>query len=140
MIMDTEKSNILLIDDDKDFVLSTRTFLEGRGYAVETAGNGTEGWEKIKAGKVDLIVLDIMMDYDAEGFNFAYKLRQDPATQKTPIMIVSGFSQYLQEKMDKFQFVLGQEWPADAYMEKPIDLKVFAEKVGQILELKQKVA
>ena len=44
--MADEKKNVLLIDDDKDFVLSTKTFLEGRGYKVETAHNGTEGWAK----------------------------------------------------------------------------------------------
>ena len=47
--MADEKKNVLLIDDDRDFVLSTKTFLEGRGYKVETAHNGTEGWAKIRA-------------------------------------------------------------------------------------------
>jgi len=35
--------------------------------------------------------------------------------------------------MDKFQFILGQDWPADAYFEKPTDLKVLADKIGRIL-------
>ena len=46
--MSAARKNILMIDDDKDFVLSTKTFLEGRGYLVDTAHNGTEGWEKIQ--------------------------------------------------------------------------------------------
>lgn len=138
--MANEKGNILLIDDDKDFVLSTKTFLEGRGYSVDTAANGTEGWEKIKAGQTDMILLDIMMDYDAEGFNLAYKLRQDDIKQNIPIIIVSGFSQYLSEKMDKFQFVLGQDWPADALVEKPVDLKVLADKIGHVLDVNRATA
>ena len=128
-----ENRNILLIDDDRDFVLSTKTFLEGRGYNVDTAGNGTEGWEKIKAGKPALVVLDIMMDYDAEGFNLAYKLRQDDSRRETPIIIVSGFSKHLSEKMKDFEFVLGQDWPADAYFEKPIDLKELAKSVEKFI-------
>lgn len=138
--METAKGNILLIDDDKDFVQCTKIFLERRGYSVETAGNGAEGWEKIARGNTDLIVLDIMMDYDAEGFNLAYKLRQNNATRKIPIIIVSGFSQHLQEKMDNFQFVLGQDWPADEYLEKPIELKVLVEKIGAILETRGRAA
>ena len=131
--MTGEKKNILMIDDDKDFVLSTKTFLEGRGYKVETAHNGTEGWEKIKGEKADLIVLDIMMDTDNEGFNLAYKLKETEATKRIPIIIVSGFSQHLKEKMDQFEFIMGREWPAAAQMDKPINLKDLASTIGRIL-------
>jgi DNA-binding response OmpR family regulator len=131
--MATEKKNILMIDDDKDFVLSTKTFLEGRGFKVETAHNGTDGWEKIKAGKADLIVLDIMMDTDNEGFNLAYKMKENEKTKKIPIIIVSGFSQHLKEKMDQFEFVMGRDWPAAAQMDKPINLKELATTIGRIL-------
>ena len=64
-----EHRNILLIDDDRDFVHSTKTFLEGRGYRVDTAFNGSEGLGKIRAGKPDLIVLDVMMDKHTDGFD-----------------------------------------------------------------------
>ena len=128
-----ENKSILVIDDDRDFAMSTKTFLEGRGYTVNTAVNGTEAWEKIQAGKPDLVVLDIMMDYDAEGFNLAYKLRQDEVWRNLPIVIVSGFSQYLTEKMDQFQFVLGQDWPADSYLEKPVNLNELAKTIDRFL-------
>jgi DNA-binding response OmpR family regulator len=128
-----ENRNILLIDDDRDFVHSTKAFLEGRGYTVDTACNGTEGLGKIREGKTDLIVLDIMMDTDAEGFNLAYELRKDDARRKIPIVIVSGFSQHLSDKMDDFQFILGQDWPADAFIEKPINLKELAKTIDRIL-------
>jgi len=131
--MASEKKNILMIDDDKDFVLSTKTFLEGRGYIVETANNGTDGWEKIKAGKPDLLVLDIMMDTDNEGFHLAYRIKENEKTKKIPIIIVSGFSQHLKEKMDQFEFVMGREWPAAAQMDKPINLKDLATTIGRIL-------
>lgn len=124
---------ILLVDDDVDFVASTRAFLQGRGYQVETAANGTEGWKKIQAGTPDLVLLDIMMDYDAEGFNLAYQLRQDKALGKTPIIIVSGFSRHLNEKIKEFEFVLGQEWPADAYFEKPVELKELVKSIDRIV-------
>lgn len=131
--MAKENKKILLVDDDGDFVASTRAFLQGRGYEVDTAANGTEGWQKIQSGAPDLVVLDIMMDYDAEGFNLAYKLRQDDAMGKMPIIIVSGFSQHLSEKMADFQFVLGQDWPADAYFEKPIQLKELVKSIDRIV-------
>jgi two-component system alkaline phosphatase synthesis response regulator PhoP len=125
--------NVLLVDDDRDFVLSTKAFLEGRGYTVDTAFNGTEGWEKIQGGNADVIVLDIMMDYDAEGFNLAYKIRQDERMRNKPIVIVSGFGRHLAAKMGQFQFVLGQDWPADAFFEKPVDLKELAKGIDRII-------
>ena len=131
--MSTEKKNILMIDDDKDFVLSTKTFLEGRGYSVDTAHNGTEGWAKIKAGTADIIILDIMMDTDNEGFHLAYRMKEDQVLKKIPIIIVSGFSQHLKDKIDKFEFILGRDWPAAAEMEKPIKLKELADTIGRIL-------
>lgn len=126
---------ILVIDDDRDFVASTVAFLQGRGYAVDAAENGTEAWKKIQEKRPDLVVLDIMMDYDAEGFNLAYKLRQDELHRQIPIVIVSGFSQHLAAKMDQFQFVLGQDWPADSYFEKPVNLKELAVAIDRFLPL-----
>lgn len=131
--MANEKKNILLIDDDRDFVLSAKTFLEGRGFKVDTAYNGTEGWEKIQSGKSDLIVLDIMMDYETEGFNLAYKLKGNPNLKKIPIIIVSGFPQHLDKLYDKFAFILDQDWPAAAQFEKPVDLKELANTISRVL-------
>jgi CheY-like chemotaxis protein len=131
--MTTKSKRILMIDDDKDFVLSTKTFLEGRGYQVDTAHNGTDGWEKIQKGQADLIVLDIMMDTDTEGFNLAYKMKEMEATRRIPIVIVSGFPQHLDEKFEKFEFILGREWPAVAQMEKPIELKELAKIIDRFV-------
>jgi CheY-like chemotaxis protein len=131
--MTPTKRSILMIDDDRDFVLSTKTFLEGRGYLVDTAHNGTEGWEKIQKGNPDLIVLDIMMDTDTEGFNLAYKMKDMETTRRIPIVIVSGFPQYLNEKLEKFEFILGREWPAVAQMEKPIKLKELAKIIDRFV-------
>lgn len=131
--MTSTARRILMIDDDKDFVLSTKTFLEGRGYQVDTAHNGTDGWEKIQKGQADLIVLDIMMDTDTEGFNLAYKMKEMEATRKIPIVIVSGFPQHLDEKFEKFEFILGREWPAVAQMEKPIELKELVKVIDRFV-------
>jgi DNA-binding response OmpR family regulator len=133
-MMEKAPKRVLLIDDDQDFVFSTKTFLEGRGYFVDTASNGQEGWEKLTTYQNDLVVLDIMMDYEAEGFNLAYKLRKEEKFKGLPVIIVSGFTHHLNEKMDKFEFVMGRDWPADAFMEKPINLKSLADKIETFLK------
>jgi two-component system alkaline phosphatase synthesis response regulator PhoP len=65
-----KKARILLIDDDADFVSSTRTVLESQPYEVIVATNGDEGISKAKKEKPDLILLDIIMPVK-DGFSAA---------------------------------------------------------------------
>ncbi len=130
--MSTAK-HILIVDDDKDLVASMKTFLEARSYAVETAHNGSEARASLAKQRPDLIVLDIMMDTDAEGFNLAYKLKEDPATRQIPIIIVSGFTDHLDSKMQSFEFIQGRDWPAAKFFDKPVNLSALAESVQRLI-------
>jgi DNA-binding response OmpR family regulator len=116
------QSNILLIDDDRDLVNTVRIVLESKNYRVRTAYSGKEGYDKIEEKKPDLIILDVMMATDTEGFDLAYKLRNNPTYQNIPILMVTGFLQKM-EKMgpEKFQHILGESWPVSAFLEKPVD-------------------
>jgi DNA-binding response OmpR family regulator len=116
-----DPKRILVIDDDEDLVRSTSALLATRGYSVDGASNGTEGEAKVRSWKPDLVVLDIMMDYDAEGFNLAYRLKEDPATSSIPIVILSGFQDHLESRGSSFDFVMGRQWPAAEMLEKPAD-------------------
>lgn len=124
---------ILVIDDDADLVASTTAFLAARGYEARGARNGTEAWAMLPAFRPHLLVLDIMMDRDAEGFDLAYRLRQDPAWRSLPIVVASSFQEHLGDRMEAFQAVLGREWPADALLEKPVSPDRLAETVGRLL-------
>jgi twitching motility two-component system response regulator PilH len=129
----SERKYILVIDDDVDLVTSTRAFLDARGYETAGAGNGTEGLAAIRKRRPDLLILDIMMDYDAEGFTLANVLQQDPETRKMPIVVVSSFQEHLEEKWAAFQNVLGEPWPAAALLEKPAKPEVLAKTVEKLL-------
>jgi CheY-like chemotaxis protein len=124
---------ILVIDDDEDLVLSTTALLRARGWEAEGARNSVDGLAKIRDWQPDLLVLDIMMDNDTEGFQLAYKLKEDPTLRGLPVIIVSSFQEHLADKMDKFQFVLGNEWPAEAMLEKPVKPEKLAETVASLL-------
>ncbi|MBC8321483.1 MAG: response regulator, partial [Bacteroidetes bacterium] len=54
-----KKNKILLIDDDVDFLASTKLFLESRKYEVNTAINTKIGLEVLESFHPDLIILDI---------------------------------------------------------------------------------
>lgn len=125
--------SILVVDDDKDLVASVSAYLTARGYEVVTAHNSTEAKDEMTRRRPDLVVLDIMMDYDAEGFTFAYVLKQDEATKQIPIVILSGFAEHLDTKAETFAPILAQDWPAAAYLQKPVSLKDLAATVERLV-------
>jgi DNA-binding response OmpR family regulator len=87
-----KKNKILIIDDDVDLLASTKLFLESKNYEVETAINSKIGLEVFKTFHPDLIILDIMMDTNLEGFNFLNELKADDNFKETPIIMSTGMA------------------------------------------------
>lgn len=129
-----ESHRILLVDDDRDLVASMKTYLEARGYEVATAHSGIEARDELGRQRPDLVVLDIMMDYDTDGFNVAYKLRGQPETRDVPVIIVSGFTKELDTKTHIFEPMMYREWPAARFFEKPVKLGALADAIADLLD------
>jgi len=125
------KKTILIADDDADFVEATRVVLEGAGYAVESAANGKACLERAKKGGVDCIVLDVMMARDTEGFHVAQELKENPATAKVPIVMLTGIAQ-------KTGFAFSPETdaeylPVNVFLEKPVEPDVLLDEIAKAL-------
>ena len=128
------KGEILLVDDDPDFRDSLLIILENHGYTVRTAANGTEALEALKVKRPDLMILDVMMATDTEGFDLAYDLKKKPGFKDLPIILLTSFLEKVrQEGPDKFQHITGEEWPARWMFEKPVDTKKLVAKIEGIL-------
>ena len=128
-------ADILIIDDDRDLVESIRIVLESRKYGVRTAYNGKDGYQKIQEKAPDLILLDVMLATDTEGFSLAYKLRNNPAYKEIPIIMVTGFSKKMAEAgPEKFQHIMGENWPVTQLLEKPIDPEELLSVIEGVLE------
>jgi len=128
-------ADILIIDDDRDLVNSIRVILESKNHQVRAAYNGKEGYAKIEEKAPRLILLDVMMATDTEGFDLAYKLRRNPAYREIPILMVSGFTQKMAEMgSEQFQHILGEEWPVSQFLEKPIDPEKLLAAVETLLK------
>ena len=89
------KKKILLIDDDEDLLRSFQVNLEIFGYVVSTASNSQDGLKILIRDKPDLIVLDVMMNTELEGFNLLHQLKDDPENDKLPILMLTGISSKL---------------------------------------------
>lgn len=128
-----KRNDILIVDDDRDLVNSMRIVLESKEYSVRTAYNGTEGFQKIEEKVPDLIILDVMMATDTEGFDMAYKLRKYDRYRDIPIMMLTSFTQKMSEAgTEKFQHIMGEDWPITQFMEKPIDPDVLLKVVAEL--------
>lgn len=129
--------NILIIDDDKDLVNTIRTILESRNYKVTAAYNGKEGYARIEKGPPDLIILDVMMSTDTEGFDLAYKLKNSRLYREIPIIMVTSFPQEIAKQgPERFQHIMGEGWPVSEFIEKPVDPDHLLSVIEQILEEK----
>ena len=127
-------ADILIIDDDKDLVNSIEIILQTKNYQVRSAFNGKEGYEKIKKKIPDLILLDVMMATDTEGFDLAYKLKENPKYRDIPIIMITSFTQKMAEQgPESFQHILGEAWPVSSFLEKPVDPEVLLSTVEKVL-------
>ncbi len=127
-------ADILIIEDDKDIVDTMRIILESKAYQVRAAYNGKEGYAEIEKKIPDVIILDVMMSTDTEGFDLAYKLQRNPEYKNIPILMLTSFPQRMAEEgPEKFQHILGEDWPVTMFFEKPIDPEKLLSAIEDIL-------
>jgi two-component system alkaline phosphatase synthesis response regulator PhoP len=132
------EADILIIEDDKDIVDTMRIILESKAYQIRAAYNGKEGYAEIEEKIPDVIILDVMMSTDTEGFDLAYKLQRNPEYKKIPILMLTSFPQMMAEKgPEKFQHILGEDWPVTLFFEKPIDPEKLLSAIEEILIQKE---
>jgi two-component system, OmpR family, alkaline phosphatase synthesis response regulator PhoP len=120
------KERILLIEDEPALQSTLGLRLRGEGYIVESAGDGTEGYEKATMSPFDLIILDVMLP-DRSGFDICRDIRQ--AGLATPILFLTARNQ----TTDK---VIGLKLGADDYVTKPFKA---AELIARIEVLLRRV-
>jgi DNA-binding response OmpR family regulator len=75
----------------------------------------------------------VMMDYDEEGMVLASALKSDGPTSRIPIIMLSGFTADEHTKEKVVKSLMGQEWPADHFMEKPVRLSELVARIEELL-------
>jgi len=101
---------ILVVDDSLTVREMQRKLLAARGYRVDVAIDGVDGWNSVRAGGYDLVITDIDMPR-LDGIKLLERIRQDPRLQRLPVMIVS----YKDRPEDRAR---GLEAGADWYLAK----------------------
>ncbi|PWF42492.1 hybrid sensor histidine kinase/response regulator [Massilia glaciei] len=79
---------VLVVDDSLTVREMERKLLLGRGYQVEVAIDGIDGWNMVRAGGYDLVITDVDMPR-MDGIELVGLIKHDPDLRKLPVMIVS---------------------------------------------------
>ncbi len=82
--------------------------------------------------KVDLILLDVMMETDTEGFHLAYKMRQDEKLKHIPIIILTCIEEKTGQTLKPEES--GDFLPVQAFLRKPLDPNELKAQVAKLLK------
>ena len=86
---DAVKKSVLVAEDSITSRILLKNILETAGYRVETAVDGMEGLNKLRAGKFDLIVSDVEMPR-LDGFGLTSRVRADKKLAALPVILVTA--------------------------------------------------
>jgi two-component system sensor histidine kinase and response regulator WspE len=101
---------ILVVDDSITVRELERQLLEGRGYAVDVAVDGVDGWNAVRAGDYHLVISDVDMPR-MDGIALVRSIKQDSRLKSLPVVIVS----YKDREEDRMR---GLDAGADGYLTK----------------------
>ncbi len=120
-------AQILIVDDSPTEAHVLKGMLEKHGFEVETAENGTEGIERAKELKPDLILMDVVMP-GLNGFQATRQLTKDSETKEIPVIIVTTKDQ----ETDR---VWGMRQGARDFLTKPVAEKTLMDKINAAMEV-----
>ena len=122
---------VLVVDDDPDILDAITTILSTQPYSVDTARDGIECVDKVKADVPDLIVLDLLMP-KKDGFAVVRELRDNPRYAKVPILILTSVREDASRR--RYELETGLAMDVQDYVEKPVSPADLLERVSNLLE------
>ncbi len=123
---------ILVVDDSSTNIVLLEAILNGQGYTIETALSVKEAYQIIKKETVHLILLDLLMPR-VSGYDFLEEIKKSDSTKDIPVIIVSAVADPENRKKSL-------ELGALDFINKPIDIHNFIERVEAILKKKETIA
>jgi putative two-component system response regulator len=119
---------VLVADDTSHVQALFRELLSADGHDVVGADDGAEALEAVYCYHPDVVILDVNMP-KVDGFEVCRRLKADPATRLTPVVLVTG----LCDPSDRLK---GIEAGADDFLSKPVHPHELRARVGWLTRLK----
>jgi DNA-binding response OmpR family regulator len=116
---------ILVVEDEQDVAELLRYNLSKEGYEVVLVTNGAEALRRAREIKPEVILLDIMVP-QLNGWEVCRRLKQDPETRSTSVIMVTG-------RVEEGDKVLGFEMGADDYVTKPFSPRELIARIRAVV-------
>lgn len=117
---------ILILEDERILALSMREFLEESGYEVECFTDSDDAYDAIYENVYDLLLLDVKVPGEKNGFEMLDELREDG--NMTPTIFITSLT-------DIDDLSRGYESGACDYIRKPFDLAELKLRVEQVMKV-----
>src|SRR5213595_435332 len=130
-MIDHEKVNILLVDDQPAKLLAYEVILKELGENLAVATSGREALEYLLKNEVAVILVDVCMP-ELDGFELAAMIREHPRFQKTAMIFISAI------QVSDIDRLRGYEMGAVDYVPVPVIPAVLRAKVRVFAELYRK--
>src|SRR6201990_1011966 len=130
-MMEQEKVNILLVDDQPAKLLAYEVILKELGENLLVAASGREALKCLLKNEVAVVLLDVCMP-ELDGFGLAAMTREHPRFQKTAMIFISAI------QVSDFDSLRGYEMGAVDYVPVPVVPEVLRAKIKVFAELYRK--
>ena len=117
---------ILIVDDSNSLRQAFSSILNSLNMKVLLATNGSHAIELLEQHTPDLVITDIIMP-EMNGYELCRWLKNNPATQKIPVLMCST-------KSEEFDRYWGMKQGADAYITKPFQSAELIATVQKLLQ------
>ncbi|CUU81728.1 response regulator transcription factor [Campylobacter hyointestinalis] len=114
---------ILLLEDDFEYQISIKEYLQSLGYVVDAANDGVEACDKIAANRYHLLILDIKVP-EISGFDVIKYAKS--LNLQTPIMIMTSLTNIE-------DITTGYELGCNEYLKKPFNLAELKFRVNELM-------
>jgi len=121
-LSDMGARRILVVEDERTIAESVAARLRAEGFVVELAHDGPSAVDRAKAGRPDLVVLDIMLP----GFDGLEVCRRIQAERAVPVLMLTA-------RGDETDLLVGLAVGADDYLTKPFSMRELAARVHALL-------
>ena len=131
--IETRRSKILIVDDERDIVEYLSTVLEDEGFAAVGLTQTAGALNQINAQRPDLVLLDVMMPGHT-GLSLYRAMRESEATKDIPVVIISGYARKEEfAHMDLSELESGRLPRPEGYLEKPIAVATLLTTIRRLL-------
>lgn len=117
-------ARILIVDDDIHVARLLKTHFSEKGHDVVLAHRGADGMSEALKEAPDMIFLDVILP-DVTGFQMCSRFRKTPATEMTPIVMMTGVARFPNQQ------AFAMERGANEYILKPFDILEMGEMVDR---------